>query len=369
MSMPNPLARDLDHVLAHTESVWEDLRGERIFITGGTGFFGCWLLESFVWANERLGLNASAVVLTRNPVGFRAKAPHLAENPAIDLELGDVRLFGFPEGEFPIVIHAATEAYFEPSQPQPLSVFDPDTEGTRRVLEFACSHGVKRFLLTSSGAVYGKQPANITHIPEDDRRAPATTDTTTAYGHGKRASEFMCAMYARQYGFCAAIARCFAFVGPYLPLDANYAVGNFIRDALAGGPILVHGDGTPFRSYLYAADLAIWLWTILMKGESCRPYNVGGEQAISIAELARLVATETVPGIDIRIAQQATIGAHPSRYVPSVRRAETDLGLRVWTSTEEGIRRMWSWNRSVREDRQANERDRTAALVGNAEVL
>jgi len=349
MSMPNPLARDLDHVLAHTEGLWKDLRGERIFITGGTGFFGCWLLESFVWANERLGLDASAMVLTRNPVGFRAKAPHLAENPAIDLELGDVRLFDFPEGEFPIVIHAATEAYFEPSQPQPLSVFDPDTEGTRRVLEFACSHGVQRFLLTSSGAVYGKQPANVTHIPEDDPRAPATTDATTAYGHGKRASEFMCAMYARQYGFCAAIARCFAFVGPYLPLDANYAIGNFIGDALAGGPVVVKGDGTPYRSYLYAADLAIWLWTILMKGESCRPYNVGGEREVTIAELAHLVAANTAPGTTIRIAQKPPAGAVATRYVPAAQRAEKELGLRSWISLEDGVRRTHDWHARVAE--------------------
>lgn len=342
MKMHNSLARDLDHILAHTEGLWEELRGKRLFITGGTGFFGCWLLESFVWANECLGLDASAVVLTRNPVGFRAKAPHLAGHPAIELELGDVRLFRFPKGEFPIVIHAATEAYFEPSPPQPLSVFDPDIEGTRRVLEFASSHGTERFLFTSSGAVYGKQPADVSHVPEDDPRAPATTDSTTAYGHGKRASEFMCAMYAQQFGFCAAIARCFAFVGPYLPLDANYAIGNFIRDALAGGPIVVKGDGTPYRSYLYAADLAIWLWTILLKGESCRPYNVGSEQELTIGELARTVAA-TAPGTEIRIEKQPVPGAPALRYVPATRRAEEELGLRVWIPLEEAFQRTCSF--------------------------
>ena len=348
--MTNPLSQDLDHILAHTEGLWDPLRGQRLFITGGTGFFGCWLLESFVWANERLGLDAEAVVLTRNPVGFRAKAPHLAENPAIRLELGDVRLFRYPEGEFPIVIHAASEPYFEPSLAEPLSVFDPNVEGTRRVLEFAGSHGVQHFLFTSSGSVYGKQPANVMHMPEDDLRAPDTTDTTTAYGQAKRASEFMCAMYAQQYGFCATIARCFAFVGPYLPLDANYAVGNFIGDALAGGPIVVKGDGTPYRSYLYAADLAVWLWTILMKGESCRPYNVGSEEAISIAELAETVASVTAPEATIHISEKPVAEAPRMRYVPATQRAQRELGLRAWIPLDQGLRQMHAWHTQVAEE-------------------
>src|ERR1039457_4591470 len=96
----NPLEQDLEHVLLHTRVLWEELRGNRLFLSGGTGFFGCWLLESFVWTNERLKLGASAVVLTRNHSAFERKALHLALHPSITLQAGDVRSFDFPAGQF-----------------------------------------------------------------------------------------------------------------------------------------------------------------------------------------------------------------------------------------------------------------------------
>ncbi len=325
---------DLDHILEHTEGLWNSLAGSRIFLTGGTGFVGKWLLESLLTANDRLNLRISAVVLTRDPRRFHTQQPHLADHSAVELVVGRVQDFVSPAGNFPFIIHAATE-----------NSFDPDIEGTRRMLEFARTHGVRRFLFTSSGAVYGKQPSDLTNIPEEYPGAPATNDAETAYGQSKRVSEFLCTTYALQYGFAALIARLFAFVGPHLPLDRNFAAGNFIRDALSGGPIRVNGDGTPYRSYLYAADLTIWLWTILIRGESAHPYNVGSDQAVNIAALARKVAELTPGGADIQIAQQPSPGLSPLRYVPSVQRARVELGLRPIVTLSEGVRRTVDWAR------------------------
>ena len=343
----NPLKADLDHILTHTRDLWEELRDQRIFITGGTGFFGCWLLESFAWANDKLHLNAEALVLTRNYESFLKKTPHLATNPAIKFHIGDVRDFEFPEGQFPYVIHAATEASAKLNEENPLLMWDTILEGTRHTLEFARHAETKKFLLTSSGAVYGKQPPDMTHIPEDYPGAPDPTDPNSAYGEGKRAAEMLCAMYAKMYGIQTKIARCFAFVGPYLPLDVHFAIGNFIRDGLQGGPIQVKGDGTPYRSYLYAADLAIWLWTILLQGVSCRPYNVGSEADLSISALAKIVAEifPTVP--EVRIAKKAISNKLSERYVPSTSRAKLELGLSQQIKLNEAIGRTACWNEQL----------------------
>ncbi|MGA8029532.1 MAG: NAD-dependent epimerase/dehydratase family protein [Bryobacteraceae bacterium] len=345
--MTDSLKQDRDHVLAHTPALWEPLRGQQIFMTGGTGYVGTWLVESLLWADEHLKLNVKITLLTRNPAGFRRRVPHVAGHPSVQLLEGDACSFEYPEGEFSFVVHGATERTFDATKEQPLATFDRDLQATRHALEFARTHKTRRLLFTSSGAVYGKQPEHLTHIPEDYNGAPFPSDTRSAYGQGKRASEFMCAMYARQYGFDAAIARLFAQVGPYLPLDENYAVGNFIGDILAGRPVRISGDGTTRRSYLYGADLAIWLWTMLIRGESAHPYNVGSGEDLSIAELARLVVEETDCKLPIETAQEPVPGAPPSRYVPSVERAERELGLRPWIGLAEGIRRTYAWNRQV----------------------
>jgi dTDP-glucose 4,6-dehydratase len=342
--MDNPLARDLDHILQHSESLWEEARGARIFITGGTGFVGTWLTESLLWANRRLGLGLSAVLLTRNPDAFCAHSPHLAGDSAITLLDGDATSFPWPEGEFSFAIHAATERYFPPNAAQPAGILDQEIGATRRVLDLARASGVRRLLFTSSGAVYGKQPPEISHVSEDYSGAPQTCDTKSAYGAGKRISEYLCACYSQVYGLESVIARLFAFMGPHLRLDANYAAGNFLRDALAGGPIQIAGDGTPYRSYLYAADLAIWLWTILFRGQPTRPYNTGSPQEVTIADLAGAIAREAAPRAEIRIAQAATPGAPAARYVPDTGRAERELALRTWIPLDEAIRRTRDWH-------------------------
>jgi len=335
--------QDLELVLSHTASLWDELRGQRIFLTGGTGFFGCWLVESFCYINKLLELDARITILTRSPEAFAHKCSHLVSDPAVSLHAGDVRTFVFPFGEYRYVIHAATESWARQSEEAPLEMLSTIIAGTERTLEFAATHGTEKFLLTSSGAVYGRQPADITHVPEDYAGAPDSLSSRSVYAEGKRVAELLCSIYGKRTGMECKIARCWAFCGPHLPLDQHFAIGNFIGDVLAGRSIQIQGDGTARRSYLYAADLMIWLWTLLLKAPPLVPFNVGSARDVSILELAQIVAATLNHEMGIHVMQQSVKGAAPTNYVPCVDRAGEVLGLHEMTTLEETIRRTAAW--------------------------
>jgi nucleoside-diphosphate-sugar epimerase len=339
---------DLEHVFSHTISLWEGVRGRRFFITGGTGFFGSWLLETFAYCNRKLALNAEMTVLTRDPGVFLSKHPQIAKESSIKFVRGDVCIFPFPEQYFDFVIHAAVPTSADAAS-RPMDLMRTIIHGVERVIEFAEASSAKRFLLTSSGAVYGRQPESMSHIRENYLGGPDWLDPNAAYAEGKRVSEQMCSICAKNSDTQFTIARCFAFVGPHLPLDHHFAIGNFIRDALAGRNISIRSDGTPMRSYLYAADLAIWLWTMLFRDaeRDLNPtvYNVGSGEAICIRDLARTVVEEINPSVQIEIAGRSQTGQWLEQYVPDVQRADTFLGLRPTIGLREAIRRTATWYR------------------------
>jgi len=324
--------------------LWREFAGARLFITGGTGFFGIWLLNSLAWANLRINADVRATILTRDPSAFARKAPHLAADPAFGFVTGDVRNFTFPPGTFDALIHGATDTDARRNAEDPLSMLETMHLGTRRVLEGARSANARHVLLLSSGAVYGRQPPELERMPEDFTGSPMIDTPTSAalYGEGKRLMEMLAGNFHQRHGLPVVTARCFAFIGPHLPLDTHFAAGNFLRDASLGKEIVVRGDGSPFRSYLHAADLAIWLWTLLFRGHPGRAYNIGSDEPVSIAELARLIASKAPDRPAVRILGTAS-ETLPERYVPDISRARNELGLEIQIALPEAVARTLRW--------------------------
>jgi nucleoside-diphosphate-sugar epimerase len=334
---------DLNFVADHNTDLWGDLRDSKIFLTGGTGFYGVWLVQTFCSINEKFELNAQLTVLSRNPFEFKKRFPSIADRRDVVFVPGDIRNFDFPQGTFTHCIHAATAASATMNIEDPVTMFSTVVEGTKRALEFSKFAGVRKFLLASSGAVYGPQPSALTHLSEEYNGSPDPLAINAAYGESKRSAECLAAAYNRMYGLEVKIARGFAFVGPYLPLDGTYAIGNFFADGIAGRTIKVSGDGTPFRSYLYAADLALWLWTILIRGKPMRAYNVGSDVAISIEDLANKIAI--LCNVKVQIAIKRLSSSLPTRYVPDINRASEELGLKVFTGLDDAVSRTINWYR------------------------
>jgi dTDP-glucose 4,6-dehydratase len=227
-------------------------------------------------------------------------------------------------------------------------MLDTIVKGTRRILEFATHCQAKRFLMISSGAVYGKQRIRLNHIPEDYECGPDPLNPLSAYAEGKRMAELLCAIYAHEKGIGINIARCFAFIGPYLPLDLHFAIGNFIQDGLNGGPILVRGDGTPYRSYLYASDLVIWLLKLLQRAEGCAAFNVGSEHGLSIAELAQIVAECFHPPVQVNILGCSDSNKISDRYVPSTQKIRSEIKVEETVDLRTGILKTIDWHKQMK---------------------
>ena len=352
---PHSLANELHAAFADSSDVWRALDGARVLLTGGTGFVGCWLLEAACWAAGHFDVEFEIDVVTRNPAGLAEVAPHLAAHRMVRLTPGDVNTAALPARRYTHVIHAATQTNVALTNPSARAVFDSCLIGTGNVLDLSARCGARHFLMISSGAVYDRALTASTGSRESDPLAPLRSSPASGYAIGKAAAEFLALDAGRTHGFNAVVARCFAFVGPYLPLQSHYAIGNFIADALAGHSIVVKGDGTPVRSYLYGADMACWLWTMLVRGQQGDIFNVGSDQPIDIGALAHkvhaLVSQAALHEAPVNILGRPGEGPR-ERYLSNVDHARDQLGLRMTVPLDTAIRRTAAWAR-LRESTRA----------------
>lgn len=293
---------------------------QRILITGGTGFFGKSILDYRLRHPEFLS-DVEITILSRHPNAFIPENLKLATQTGVTFIAGDVRTFSSLL-HFDTIIHAATAAVTTLSDDEMYSTI---VGGTRNVINLAKMCGATKLLLTSSGAVYGHQTFSVKEV--------ASTKPTTAYGRGKLVAEQL----SIASGIPTLIARCFAFTGPYLNRRIHYAIGNFIQDCLDNKPIVIKGDGTPLRSYLYADDLVEWLFAILDRGEPGQPYNVGSPHGLSIRDLAETVRSALGTHNEIQVLGAPTT-TPASVYVPDIERAQRELGLAVRTPLPKAIR-------------------------------
>lgn len=334
------VSADLQRVVGHLRGL-DDLAGKHLLITGSTGFFGKWLLALLALLN-RNGADISVTAMSRAPQVFLESYPEYREAGWITWLKGDVLSpIELPVGKtVDLILHAATDT-LAGAHADPLRLYDTILNGARNVLELAVRTGARRVLFTGTGAQYGALQYGHS-VPETSTSACNSSLASSAYAEAKRAQETLAALYAQHHGVDVVLTRCFAFSGPGIALDAHFAIGNFVRDALWNDELVLQSSGQAVRSYLHGADLAVWLLTLLLRGLSGQAYNVGSDKGLSIAELARTVMARIAPHKPVKVLGQDTDPKTQSYYVPDIQKARA-LGLDVWTTLDESIASMAQW--------------------------
>jgi len=328
------------------------LDGSVILITGASGLFGAWLIQCIDGLNKSLGISIKMVLLVRSAeVLTKRLAEWDVDTGSVELVLGSLENLSMLDHLLwtpTHIIHAASLPNVTNSKSWCRDHIVSSVSGFDTLIQYAHSWSVDSVLLTSSGARYQMPDIasqNDCRFVEEAAINGGARDREI-YGETKRLLEYMADCEGTRLGVRIPIARCFAFIGPYLNLHANYAVGNFMADRLNESEIIISGDGRAVRSYLYLADLAIWLLKVLLHGEHGKAYNVGGEQGHSIKEIAEIIATLDVdpPKKAVRVNIKGQLGTAPDNiYLPDLERTKQELNCSESFDFEIAVQRTLAW--------------------------
>jgi len=267
---------DLMEVSNRTKSFHVNFSNSRILVLGGTGFLGSWLVESLLQINKQSNLNVQIHVPARNV----SKLAHLSEkNLQVYNHNFDSEQFLGSKGNFDYIFHALT--------PTVSDNLDPVLSITKLLLQDIEEwKSPPRLVHLSSGAIYPKSIASLGPIVEQE--VSLSTDLTR-YGTLKWKLEKEIVSKTQSGVINGISPRLFAFAGPRIPLDAHFAIGNFMSQGIHGKDILVRGNGNTVRSYLHPVDAVIWLLKSAVIKEN-EILHIGSENGFSIATIAEKVA-------------------------------------------------------------------------------
>lgn len=321
----------------HLNCLVNEINNKSFFITGANGLFGTWIISYLIFLKDNKLANPKISILLRSK--YSMKNPIL--NKVDEIFYGDIRTFKFPNKCYDFLIHLSSPSAVDTfNGMKDIEKIDQLYLGTKNILNFVKKSIKIKVLMTSSGALFGGINKNNQKIAENLNIAPLTTDNSTGLSLGKRIAETLFTLFCKENKVNFNIARCFSFIGPGLATDLHYAVGNFIQNAVDNKKIIINGDGSPVRSYLYLGDMVYWIMYILIKGDKNIVFNIGSEKEISIKDLALLVKKIVNPSLKIDILNKTnkSIGnATNLFYVPDTKLINTQLSVKELYSLEESI--------------------------------
>ena len=310
------------------------MRRPKAIVTGGAGFLGSHLCERL------LGEGYSVLCLDDLSTGSPANVAHLAERGPFRLARADVTDFVHVPGEVDAVLHFASPASPRDYLRMPIETLKVGAVGTLHALGLAKEKRA-RFLLASTSEAYGDP--QVHPQPESYWGHVNPVGPRGVYDEAKRFAEAMTMAYRRACGVDTAIARIFNTHGPRMRPDDGRAVPTFIRQALAGEPLTVTGDGTQTRSIQYVDDLVEGCLRLL-GSTIAGPVNIGNPQEVSINELAARI--QELVGSPGRVVYIPRPQDDPTVRRPDITLARHELGWAPAVDLVAGLRRTVAWFRS-----------------------
>lgn len=258
---------------------WGKLKNSTVFVSGGSGFIGSFLLAVLRERNTRYGDNIRLVSLSRRP--------HTSEG--IEYLSANVEEPISWAGDADFVVHLASNTHPAQYAADPVGTITANVLGCRNLLELARKKNAKRFLLASSVEIYGS--GSETPFAETDFGYLNCNTARAGYNEAKRVSESLSQSYLSQYGVDCTIARFARVFGADRKEDTK-AMSQFLERALAGEDVVLKSEGKQRYSYCYVADAVSGLLAVLLLGKSGEAYNVSEEdEGLTLGGYAQSIAS------------------------------------------------------------------------------
>lgn len=286
--MKNSIIQNDINEIIEEDLPFQELANSTVLITGGNGMIASYIIYTLLFLNEKYKWNIKIVGCVRNKEKALKHFGSINERRDFQLLVQDVCTPFVINEDINYIIHAASQAspiYFVTD---PVGTILGNTLGTYNLLELARIKKSTKFMLLSTGEIYGKPPTSSNlRIRESDYGIIDSTDVRSCYPAGKKAAETMCVSFSKQYGVNCLICRLSYIYGPGLDINDSRVYAEFISNVINNENIVLKSDGSIIRTYTYIADAVSALFYVLLKG-TFPVYNIANDDVIvSIKEIAQ----------------------------------------------------------------------------------